>query len=283
MQRPAPTTVATAVATVFRLLAAVLVVITGLVRPGGVLAAEPAAAAADRHPELKRLSPAEEVWIDPATRRVVVGGRVALDKGVIEYFACPADTGKEHESVVTVGSTARLVHAALLAIGLEPGHPASFDPEYVAARGPIAAVPPGVRSTVSPANGSSPAPAGRLNLASRGRCDSPSTLTTNGTPRSIAARRSLDDATAIVTIGGRKPACMIQLASMPRSAESSRQVTTNRPLGIRPSMVATASSATGSPVDSRERWSREDGTALASPSGVGLVWVMGAICRKGGE
>jgi len=137
MQCPASTTAATAVATVFRLLAAVFVVATGLVRPGGVLAAEPAAAAADRHPELKRLSPAEEVWIDPATRRVVVGGRVALDKGVIEYFACPADTGKEHESVVTVGSTARLVHAALLAIGLEPGHPASFDPEYVAARGPI--------------------------------------------------------------------------------------------------------------------------------------------------
>ncbi|NDC62571.1 MAG: hypothetical protein EBZ59_00965 [Planctomycetia bacterium] len=104
------------------------------------IAAEPAATAIDRHPELKRLSPDEEVWIDPARKRVVVGGTVVLDEGPIEYFACPANAGKEHESVVSVRSTARLVHAALLAIGLEPGHPVSFDPEYVPASGPVVAV-----------------------------------------------------------------------------------------------------------------------------------------------
>ena len=91
--------------------------------------------AADLHPDLKRLSPAEEVWIDPQAKEVVVGGSVVLDKGPIEFFACPKET-KEHESIVATRATARLVHAALLAIGLEAGKPVSFDPEYAAATGP---------------------------------------------------------------------------------------------------------------------------------------------------
>jgi len=90
--------------------------------------------AADPHPDLKRLSPAEEVWIDPGAKEVVVGGSIALDKGPIEFFACPKET-KEHESIVATRGTARLVHAALLAIGLEAGKPVSFDPEYAAATG----------------------------------------------------------------------------------------------------------------------------------------------------
>lgn len=96
-------------------------------------AAEPVA---DRHPEFKRLSPTEDVWIDIAARQVIVGGVVCLDKGPIEYFACPKDT-KDYESLVAVRSSARLVHAALLAIGLEPGKPVAFDPEYAAATGPM--------------------------------------------------------------------------------------------------------------------------------------------------
>jgi hypothetical protein len=99
-------------------------------------AAEPAP---DRHPEWKRLSPQEEVWIDAQGRRVVVGGEIAIDKGPIEYFACPQGT-KEHESIVATRSTARLVHAGLLAIGLVPGKPVSFDPDYVAATGPVVRV-----------------------------------------------------------------------------------------------------------------------------------------------
>ena len=94
-------------------------------------AAEPG----DRHPDLKRLSPTEEVWVDPGQNEVVVGGRIAIDRGPIEFFACPEGT-KEHESIVATKASARLVHAALLAIGLEPGTPVSFDPEYVAATGP---------------------------------------------------------------------------------------------------------------------------------------------------
>lgn len=93
------------------------------------------ATAADRHPDLKRLSTKEEVWVDPQAREVIVGGSIALDKGPIEFFACPKGT-KEHESIVATKASARLVHAGLLAIGLEPGKPVSFDPEYTAAMGP---------------------------------------------------------------------------------------------------------------------------------------------------
>ena len=116
--------------------------------PAMLVAAEPAAdqaaadapapprpaARPDRHPELKRLSKTEEVWIDKAGKAVVVGGRIVLDRGPIEVFACVEKT-KEHEAIVAARSSAKLVHAALLAIGLDPGSPVSFDPEYVPAKG----------------------------------------------------------------------------------------------------------------------------------------------------
>jgi len=93
------------------------------------------AAPADRHPELKRLSPTDEIWLDAANKQVVVGGTIALAKGEIEVFACPK-LSKEHEAIVATNCPARLAHAGLLAIGLEPGRPVSFDPEYAAAKGP---------------------------------------------------------------------------------------------------------------------------------------------------
>ena len=68
-------------------------------------------------------------------KEVVVGGVVALAKGEIEVFACPK-LSKEHEAILATRCPARLVHAGLLAIGLEPGRPVSFDPEYAPARGP---------------------------------------------------------------------------------------------------------------------------------------------------
>jgi hypothetical protein len=101
-------------------------------------AREPAAPS-DRHPELRRLSKTDEIWLDLPGKRVIVGGRIAIAAGQIEVFACPAGS-KEHEAIVATRSPARLVHAGLLALGLEPGNPVSFDPEYVPARGPKVAV-----------------------------------------------------------------------------------------------------------------------------------------------
>jgi hypothetical protein len=116
--------------------ATVALAAVGWVANGPLQADEPTP---NRHPDLKRLSPTEDVWIDLAAKQVVVGGTVCLDKGPIEYFACPEDT-KDYESLVAVTSSARLVHTALLAIGLQPGSPVSFDPEYVAATGPVVKV-----------------------------------------------------------------------------------------------------------------------------------------------
>jgi len=111
--------------------------------PGLSTAAPPAAErpepSPDRHPDLRRLSRTEEVWIDARGQRVVVGGEVVLDRGAIEVFACPAGT-KEHEAIVATRAKAQLVHVGLLAIGLEPGHPVGFDPEYTPAAGPAVEV-----------------------------------------------------------------------------------------------------------------------------------------------
>lgn len=96
-------------------------------------------ASPDPHPELTRLSPSEKVWLDREGGRVVVGGEVVLQRGQIEFFACPRRT-KEHESVVAVDASARLVHTGLLAIGLQAGEPVQFAPEYRAARGPLVRV-----------------------------------------------------------------------------------------------------------------------------------------------
>ena len=107
--------------------------------PDAAQPAPPAAAEPDRHPDLIRLSPAQEVWIDPRRKEVIVGGKVALVSGPLEVFACPAGT-KEHEAVVATKSSARIVHAALLALGLEPGRPAEFTPIYRPAEGPAVSI-----------------------------------------------------------------------------------------------------------------------------------------------
>jgi hypothetical protein len=129
MKHPVPSFVVTTVAAL------------GVFGLGGLAVGQPAEPPTrpDRHPELRRLSPTDEIWIDVARREVIVGARVALDAGPIEVFACPRGT-KDYEAVVSTLASARLVHTALLAIGLEPGSPVSFDPDYVAATGPPVSV-----------------------------------------------------------------------------------------------------------------------------------------------
>lgn len=83
---------------------------------------------------LKQLAPDEEAWVDPEAKRVVLGGVICLREGPLEMFACVAGT-KEHESIVAVNSKAFVVHAALLAMGAEPGSPVEFRPKYKPATG----------------------------------------------------------------------------------------------------------------------------------------------------
>ncbi len=85
-------------------------------------------------PGMRRLMPDADVWIDPKNKRVVVDGVVCLREGQLEMFACPRGT-KEHESIVAVDAKAHVVHAALLAVGAEPGSPSQFQPSYKPASG----------------------------------------------------------------------------------------------------------------------------------------------------
>lgn len=77
----------------------------------------------------KRLSPQYPVWVDPKEKAVLVDGQICLREGMLEMFACTRNT-KEHEAIVTADTKAQFVHAGLLALGAEPGHPAQFQPEY---------------------------------------------------------------------------------------------------------------------------------------------------------
>jgi hypothetical protein len=96
---------------------------------------EPATGPARAKPELRRLSPADEVWLDTKNKRVIVAGEIVLREGPLELFACLKGT-KEHEAIVACATKAHVVHAGLLLLGLEPGHPVAFRPEYRAAEGP---------------------------------------------------------------------------------------------------------------------------------------------------
>jgi len=85
-------------------------------------------------PNWLRVTKNHEVWIDFAQKKVIVGGSICLREGMLEMFACPRGT-KEHESVVAVHAPARYVHAALVAVGAQPGPPVRFEPTYQPAQG----------------------------------------------------------------------------------------------------------------------------------------------------
>ena len=99
---------------------------------------EPPDLSASLLPSLK-LTPLTDrggIWIDAQQKSVVVQGVIVLREGFLELFACPEGT-KEHESIVAVKCKSFEVHTALLAVGLEPGKPVRFRPDYEAATGPV--------------------------------------------------------------------------------------------------------------------------------------------------
>jgi len=84
-----------------------------------------ATAATDDASGIVRVTKDYELWIDPKQKLVIVDGQVCLREGVLEMFACPKGT-KEHEAIVSVNCKAKFVHAALMAVGAQPGKPVSF-------------------------------------------------------------------------------------------------------------------------------------------------------------
>ena len=77
-------------------------------------------------------------WVNREDKQVIMVGQVSQRNAPLEMFVCQKNT-KEHESVLSVDTTAAAIHAALLLIGAEPGHPVQYQPEYKVATGtPIA-------------------------------------------------------------------------------------------------------------------------------------------------
>jgi hypothetical protein len=102
----------------------------------------PATAASSKDDDasgIVRVTKDYDLWIDPKRKMVILDGRVCLREGQLEMFACPKGT-KEHESIVSVNCKAQFVHAALMAVGAQPGKPVSFDPVYRPASGPVVEV-----------------------------------------------------------------------------------------------------------------------------------------------
>lgn len=89
----------------------------------------------ERPQDLKRLNERYSVWIDRKQGSVVLVGAVSQRQVPLRLFACVRGS-KEHESVLSIPTKAVFVHAALLAVGAEPGAPARFRPDYISARGP---------------------------------------------------------------------------------------------------------------------------------------------------
>lgn len=79
---------------------------------------------------LKRLDVKDPIWVTPDRTKVVLLGTICLREGLLEFFACRAQS-KEHESIVSIDVKPYLIHAALLVIGAKKGEPARFDPEFV--------------------------------------------------------------------------------------------------------------------------------------------------------
>lgn len=98
-------------------------------------AAEKAPAQAKAHEGLTPLNPQGTVLLDAPGKRLVLKGEVCLREGLLEMLAC-LKRSKEHEAILAVDTKAQIVHAGLLALGVEPGKPVQFLPEYRAASGP---------------------------------------------------------------------------------------------------------------------------------------------------
>ncbi len=81
---------------------------------------------------------ADGLIADRHAREVQVRAEVACTQGWLEQAVCRAGT-REHESLLVIDVPPSLVHAALLAIGLEPGSPGRW---VATASGGVERVPP---------------------------------------------------------------------------------------------------------------------------------------------
>ena len=77
---------------------------------------------------LKRLQPSDPIWLDPKNKQVVLIGEACKAGYPLEFFATYSN--RSYEAVVALNVTPRFIHAALMAVGAKPGHPARFQPDF---------------------------------------------------------------------------------------------------------------------------------------------------------
>jgi len=87
----------------------------------------------DKPDNLNRLNPEQPVWVDLPDKQVVLQGEVCKAGYPLEFFATYGN--RSYEAVVAVNVKPSIVHAGLLAVGAEPGHPAQVRREQVPDKG----------------------------------------------------------------------------------------------------------------------------------------------------
>ncbi|WP_339727887.1 YdjY domain-containing protein [uncultured Gimesia sp.] len=90
----------------------------------------------DSKPETKKgddglvaLNKQKTVLLDLEGKRLLLKTKVCLQEGVLEMLCCKKQT-KEHESILSIDSSAKAIHAGLLAIGAKVGSPVRFSPKF---------------------------------------------------------------------------------------------------------------------------------------------------------
>jgi len=75
------------------------------------------------------LNKEKTVLLDKKNKKLLVEAEVVFREGMLEMLLCKRHT-KEHESILAFEGEARVVHAGLVALGIDPGKPVSFNPEF---------------------------------------------------------------------------------------------------------------------------------------------------------
>ena len=83
--------------------------------------------------DLRKLHAVYPAWIDTKHKQVVIMGETCRANYPLEFFATYPARG--YEAIIVIQVKPSLVHAALLALGAEPGHPARFEPKFEPATG----------------------------------------------------------------------------------------------------------------------------------------------------
>ncbi|MCA9010008.1 MAG: hypothetical protein KDB01_09695 [Planctomycetaceae bacterium] len=81
------------------------------------------------------LNPEGTVLLNVKRKSVILRTEVACRDCILEMLLVP-EGNREHETILRIRSKAYVIHTALLALGLEPGKPAEFSPDFVAPTGP---------------------------------------------------------------------------------------------------------------------------------------------------